>query len=168
VFREIAGILAGYGTGGVFADEYGSDFVRSLGFDCSVDVWQVASSASDKLERYLALALRIANGDVELPPDEVVRRDLLGLRKVARQGSVQIVLPHTPDGRHADYAPSVVLALHKYVRDPDRAEKAPALGTKEWEDERHLRELAQARRIREAGGVFVDELPPWLDSWGSE
>lgn len=133
VLREIGGILERYGMQGVWADAYGSDFLQRLALDCGVAVWQETTSAADKVQRYTELALQIANGGVELPPDETVRRDLLGIRKVARQGSVQIVLPHTADGRHADFAPAIVMALHQYVPEPRKGRAKQ--GTPEWHEE---------------------------------
>lgn len=40
--------------------------------------------------------------------------------------------------------------------------KPPAPFTPEWEAARLERQIAQAKRVHDAGGVFVDELPPWL------
>jgi hypothetical protein len=130
VLAEIATTLKRYQLDYVWADEYGSDFVRRPADDCGLYVCLAATSAAQKLDRYQGLAMQIANGDIEFPPDEVLRRDLLGIKKVARQGSVQIVLPNTPDGRHADYAPSIVMALHKRPADPEP--EPPKFGSLEW------------------------------------
>jgi hypothetical protein len=61
----------------------------------------------------------LAHSVIELHPDPAIRADLMGLKRIARQGSVAIVLPTTPDGRHADYCPSIVLAIKRRVQDPE-------------------------------------------------
>jgi hypothetical protein len=48
---------------------------------------------------------------VQLLPDRQFRRDLLSVRKRTTQVGSSIVLPKTGDGRHADFAPALALAL---------------------------------------------------------
>lgn len=38
----------------------------------------------------------------------------------------------------------------------------PVQGTEAWEAARFERQLAHARRLREQGGSFLDEMPPWV------
>jgi hypothetical protein len=111
----------------------------------------------------------VAEGSLELPSDEYVRRDLMGIRKLARQGGVTIELPRTPDGRHGDYAPAIVLALHGWVAEPTADPKpAPKYLTQEWHDaamRKEMRRIDAHLRARNEGsyGVIIDELPEWLE-----
>jgi hypothetical protein len=167
VLLEIASVLKRYRLDYVWADEYGSDFVRRLAYDCDVSICLEGMTAAQKVDRYQGLALQLAHGDIELPPDEVIRRDLLGIKKVARQGSIAIVLPHTPDGRHADYAPAIVMALHKRAMDPDPPKPKP--GTREYYAamERELEE-SMLRSMEERYEAKRAEASYWRDFYGLE
>ena len=46
------------------------------------------------------------------------REDLLRVRKRVGNGTANVVLPETTDGRHCDYAPSLALAMSRWLKEP--------------------------------------------------
>jgi hypothetical protein len=77
---------------------------------------------------------------------------------------ISIELPRTADGRHADYAPAIVLALEGWMQPSDGPRpSAPAPFTQEWEDARHEKRMARIDRMKAEGNLIVDEYPPWFD-----
>jgi hypothetical protein len=67
--------------------------------------------------------------------------DMRRVKRVVRQGGVSIVLPVTSDGRHCDYAPSLMLALTRNladVKDPPKVQEDP--------ETKRMREAHFARR----------------------
>jgi hypothetical protein len=137
VLAEIADICRTYNIGTVFSDQYAGDALRDIarahGIHVSIQEW----NSKNKLEQYLRVKDEMSQGLIELPPDPYVRSDLLSVKKRVRQNGVSIELPVTADGRHADYAPSLVMALARFIQAPE--EIVPAVGTKErleWEARR--------------------------------
>ena len=61
---------------------------------------------------------------------DLARADLLAIRQKLTPNGFIIHLPQTPDGRHADYAPSVTMALSKCLCDPE--DLGPLPGTPEY------------------------------------
>lgn len=69
------------------------------------------------------------------------------------------------DPRFANHLADAALYMWRKARNYDATEapaKPPERGSDAWEAERIEREIARMRRIREAGGVLVDEMPEWL------
>jgi hypothetical protein len=76
------------------------------------------TTQASKHSMYENLSTWLADGAVELPPDPQVRADLLAVRRKLTVSGFTIQLPTTGDGRHADYAPAVALALSRHLSDP--------------------------------------------------
>lgn len=138
VLAEIYEVLTAYGLHEAWSDQYSGDALRDLARECGpgntgFDLLLSTADERKKLARYKNLATRVADTQLDLPPDPYVRADLLGIRKRVQQGGgVSIVLPKTADGRHCDYAPAITLALSLYLDEPDTSVEPPRPGTPEW------------------------------------
>lgn len=107
--REIAGTLRPFGVQTIYSDGWSldalQDHARAVGLN-------LVQHTGDRDAPYVKLRTLLANELIELPPDLVMRQDLLSIRQRATANGVKIFLPKTSDGRHADYAPAVALAAH--------------------------------------------------------
>lgn len=138
VLREVRDECAAYGVATVWQDQHAYDAHASIGRDIGLDVQQAAATKQENDARYEDFRARVRSrvqppppvtvGPVELPPtltaievppDAVLRADLLAIRKRVTLRAVNFTLPTTADGRHADYAPAVVLAVAKCIEEPD-------------------------------------------------
>jgi hypothetical protein len=117
VLREIAADLARYGLNSVETDQWATDFVREIAADEGVSIVEQPWSSETKWQKFRAFGERLDEGVVELPPLPEVAEDLKRVRRAVTQRGVQVILPKTADGRHCDFAPSVVLALARYLDD---------------------------------------------------
>lgn len=110
-WEQIAATCKAYGLTQAWTDQYAAsanaDLARRYGLHLRIDPW----TASSKLESFTSLATLIHSGSVELAPDVQLRRDLLSVKKRTTQQGMSIVLPRTSDGRHADYAPALAMAV---------------------------------------------------------
>lgn len=118
VLAEIAGILASYGIASVDSDQWMGDALIALGRQVGLNIvpWRLAEK--ERAERYLAIRTRMDSGELELPPSLRLRTDLLHVRKRITPGGMSIVLPQTSDGRHCDFAPTLMLVLNRLLPDP--------------------------------------------------
>jgi hypothetical protein len=109
IFREMADILRPYGVSQIYSDQWSLDALADHAVSAGL---RLAEHEGDGMAPYVSLRTLLSNGLVELPPDPVLRQDLLSIRKRAVANGVKIFLPTTADGRHCDYAPSVALTAH--------------------------------------------------------
>ena len=71
-------------------------------------------TATERTKRYLTLRTMFETGEVELPPDATVRMDLQRVIRRYSSNGVSIDLLRTNDGRHADFAPAICMALTRW------------------------------------------------------
>lgn len=147
VFTEIADILAPYGVTDIVSDQWAADPLRDIALRHGLNLYSVTTTAMSKVEMFNALAAKVAQGDVELPLDPVVRGDLLAVRKRVTQNGIAFELPRTSDGRHADYAANVALALQQWTNDPPVPKKV----------------LTPTEQIAEAQGAARKKAQEWAD-----
>lgn len=121
VLADIAGIVAPYGIRQVWTDQYQADALRDLARDVGMSLVEETITAARRLELFELLRVRFSAGEIDIPPDPVLRADLLSVRRRVTQSGVTIVLPHTSDGRHADYAAALALLIAVPTRRPDVA-----------------------------------------------
>jgi hypothetical protein len=147
VFEEMAADLKPYRCTEVWSDQHSIDALRDLAEEKELELIERPADAAEKWNRYKSLEARMSDRLIELPPDPVLRADLLGVKRKVTQSGVTIVLPLTANGRHCDYAPAVTLALARYLDDPEPP--PPEKGTKEfWEDVVHQQEDDEERQLR--------------------
>jgi hypothetical protein len=111
VFEEIQAELAAYGLSEVYTDQWAAHLVTEIGEQQGVTVTTDDGTQAEKAHRYLDFRERLMGGHVELAPDPVLRADLLSVRKRVTTTGLAFDLPVTRDGRHADFAPAVVLCI---------------------------------------------------------
>lgn len=130
VMAEIAKICKSYGVSIISSDQFGSDALRDIGQVFGLTLREVRMDERMKAKKYMALRQRLAIGEIELHPDRTLRADLLSIRKKTTPAGFKIVLPPSSDGRHADYAPSLLLCMSEWIDDAS-LDAAPEAGTPE-------------------------------------
>lgn len=118
VLAEIAGILASYGLTSVDSDQWMGDALVTLGRQVGLNIVPWRLNERDRAERYLAIRTRMDSNELEIPPVSKMRTDLLHVRKRLTPGGMGIVLPMTSDGRHCDFAPTLMLVLSRLLPEP--------------------------------------------------
>lgn len=160
VLAEQAEVLQLYGLREAWSDQYSGDALRDLAAECGLSLLLSVADERKKLARYKSLATRVADVQLDLPPDPYVRSDLLGIRKRVTQTGIQIVLPKTADGRHCDYAPAITLALSLYLDEPDATVvEPPKPGTPAWA----VLEAAREEREDEEAVLAAERREYWED-----
>jgi hypothetical protein len=118
VFGEIAEILAPYQVVIVKSDQWAADALRDIARRVGLTLIFEDITAAKKLELYEGLRVGLEQGDVELAPVPLLREDLIRVRKRLTPTGFTIVLPTTGDGRHADYASALTLAVSQAIAAP--------------------------------------------------
>ncbi len=108
-----------YSVTSIQTDQYYVDALQDIAREFGLSLIQTPMTEREKVERYLAILTKTNEGEIELVPE--VRSDMQRLQKRVTQNGVQIVLPMTSDGRHCDYAPTVMLGIGQYLRDVEAA-----------------------------------------------
>jgi len=97
----------------------------------------------EKTQKWLLLRTKLSEGEIELPPEPMLRSDLQRVKRRTTQATVQIVLPKTSDGRHCDFAPALLGALSQWL---DDVSPAPV---EDGTPEAVAREVARMRKAAE-------------------
>ena len=118
VFTQIADLLRPYGLHSLMTDQWAVDTLREIASQCGLGLIEVPITRQRKFELFDALKLKIVDQSLELGPDPVLIRDLASVRKRVTQSAISIELPDGADGRHADYAVALALALSRSVLTP--------------------------------------------------
>jgi hypothetical protein len=109
---EVGTLLRRFGLTEAFTDQWSADPLKELAKRVAgITLTERVTTAASKFEMLDGMRLLIASEGVELPPDPVLRRDLISLRRRVTQAGVQIVAGRSADGRHADMASCLALAL---------------------------------------------------------
>lgn len=145
VFKEIADLLKPYRISALLTDQWSIDTLRPLASDAGLGLIEETLTANRKYELFDGLRSRIIDKTLELAPNQVLLRDLGSVQKVVRQQTLGIELPTGSDGRHADYAIALALAVSRRLFPP----RAPALKPEEKAHKEHLAAKEAARRAAE-------------------
>jgi hypothetical protein len=135
VMGEIANLLRPYGWPPIITDQWCSDAIRDFAQEEGMCCYDESMSRTEKVRKYTALAQRIDAGLVELAPNEEMLRDLRAVKRRATADGAMIVLPKTGDGRHADFAPALVLAASRWLDEPVAVEDE---GGKKYDEDEEL------------------------------
>lgn len=124
ILSEIAALGKPYGITMVISDQYMGEALQDIASDVGLVVVPEDLTGANRLELFnniLGLLLETHDDGVpglELARDPLVKRDLLAARKrVTTAGTVALVLPESPDGRHCDNVPMLMLGM-KYPPSP--------------------------------------------------
>lgn len=118
VFAEMAPILESYGIEVVWSDQASGDALRDIAADQNIELILEPWTQANKISAYKNLQTWVRTDQLELPPVEHVKQDLLGVRRKFTRSGVTIDLLKTPDGRHADFAPAIALVASKLHATP--------------------------------------------------
>lgn len=143
VMEEIAEICREYRIETVLTDQWSGDALRDFGLQNGLFVVQLQLGGREKMAAYMSMVRRLEAGLMELSPTPELLRDLSSIKRRTTSDGFKIVLPLSADGRHADYAPAVVLAAGQYL------EQKP-------EEQRSLEQVAQ--EIADDDDRAVEEL----------
>jgi hypothetical protein len=113
VLGEIAAICKPYGVNEVHTDQWSSDALASIAVDnFGLFLSEKRLTMVEKVKAWESFRTAVVQELVDLPPDPVVRSDLLAVRKRITTASIAIDIPPTAtaDGRHYDFAPTIMLA----------------------------------------------------------
>jgi hypothetical protein len=114
VLEEISHILRAYRVTVLDSDQYMGDALRDLAFQVGLVLVPHHWTNGERSKRYMTLRTMFEIGEVELPPDPLVRQDMQRVVKRYTQNGISIDLTRTNDGRHADYAPAICMALTRW------------------------------------------------------
>lgn len=134
VLIDIGRKLKEYGLTFIYTDIWSVDSIRSLAEELidpitkeelSFDVIEDGWTPNEKRAAYIRYRDASADGQVELPNDPILLADIRMIQKKRTGDSFNIALPKTGDGRHCDYAPTVVGLLRNWLEEdaelpPDR------------------------------------------------
>lgn len=134
VLREIAEICRQYSIGTLWSDQYSYDALAELSEQHGLSL--ACQPFTQAVWQTLAERLRVlvSKHHIELPPDPVLRSDLLGIHRRLTTRASTIALSSTGDGRHGDYVPSLCLCLQYPPACPETPEVRRALTLQEQED----------------------------------
>lgn len=120
VFGEIAPTLRRYRVSEVHTDRYASPFIAEAGDYAGLSVRVRDDTRDQENKQFSDFRLLVLDGRLELAPVPALCADLLLVRKrLLPTGAVRYDPgPVTRDGRHADFAPAVVLAVARAADSP--------------------------------------------------
>ncbi|HSY22754.1 MAG TPA: hypothetical protein VK841_11595 [Polyangiaceae bacterium] len=119
LLTEIASLVSRY-TNTIVTDQFHGETLAAIALRLRLGVTLEVDkpTATERLERYESLLTRLSDDEIELPNDRRVRADLLSVTRKFTPNGFTIHLPQTSDGRHADHAPSITLALSRVAPMP--------------------------------------------------
>lgn len=118
VLRQIRDLLAPYGVTRVGTDQWRADSLREIAKDIGLTLVDFTASRESNNEGYLELATMVREKLVEIPDERMLLSDLRRLVRKTTATGFQIQLPSTGDGRHCDYAPSVMRVVARQSKQP--------------------------------------------------
>jgi hypothetical protein len=175
VLAEMAALLIPFrianspdGRKRVGSDQAGIDLLRELGRDVgdeaarrgeelpALDIVEFPATRKSNNEGYVEMARRFELGEMEIPNVPNLVSDLRRLRKKVTQAGFYIDLPTTSDGRHCDFAPSLMRAAQRETYQPGKVDPRP-----QWKVEQDASiERAIKKHVRH------NETPWWKRSVG--
>lgn len=156
VLKEIANALGQYGLNWCMTDQYASDALRDIASDMNITLAIEDWTAKKKVQHFTSLATEMQSGRIEIPPDPILAKDLKVVRRRVIQNGVAIILPKTPDGRHADYAAALAMAMSRWIDEPvDDIPKPRTPEYAQWEIKRML--------DQDDDNYSAEKAKPWWD-----
>lgn len=146
VLADIAQLVKPYGLRVVHTDQASADALAELGRLAGLTLLDNAWTQPEIKEASEHVLKLLQEGLLELPPDKMVKADLLGIRKVITRSGVRYEFAEM-HGRHSDYAPVILRAVDdsrfrgeapkdEPATDQERAKAAKAQFLKDRERER--------------------------------
>lgn len=111
VLREIADLLKPYEVYDLWSDQHHIDSLSVIAEQEGLTLAESWATANDNDDRIENLRVLIENQRLELPPNRVLRSDLLRVKRKVNRKTTSMDLPVSADGRHCDFVPSLALCL---------------------------------------------------------
>jgi hypothetical protein len=143
VLAEVASVVVPYGITTVFSDQVMGDALRKLARQNGLELVQLTYVERERAKKYLTIRTHLDRKAIELPPVKAMRTDLLHVQKRPTPAGIGVRLPMTSDGRHCDWAPTLMLVLSRLLPDPDLPDPSPKRG--DDPETKALREAVLAR-----------------------
>ena len=112
VLLEIKGIMAPYGQSMVRTDQWSADTLADLGNEIGLVIDEVAWTQERKTSAFGGLRALLGQDLIELPPDPVLRDDLLAIQRKVTQSTVTVEALRI-NNRHGDYAYALAAACEE-------------------------------------------------------
>jgi len=160
VFREIKELLKPFGLTWVTSDQWAGDPLREIASQVGITLILEPWTNVNKREAYEGLRTMLLDEELELPPVDAVRTDLLGIRKkLTRNGVTYELAKQGP--RHSDFAPTVAMAAMK-VRGVAKLEAPPKSDAEKADENKRkfLEGLTRDKRRQERMGLPVRQPTP--------
>ena len=150
VLRQVADVVLPYGITSIMSDQVMGDALQSLARAVGLHLVQGTYSERERAKKYLTIRTNLDRKMIELPALKQMRTDLLHVQKRPLQGGgVGVRLPMTSDGRHCDWAPTLMLVLSRLLPNPDAPGEHPPAPGKDPETVSVLKELMKSVRREE-------------------
>ena len=114
IFAAIERKLRPYGQVPVISDQHSADALLDIAARTNVRLKIKNITSQNRAELFERVKGLLSQGTLELPAEPVLLRDLASVRRRVTQSGLNYHLPKTPDGRHADYFPALMLALSAF------------------------------------------------------
>jgi hypothetical protein len=111
VLQQVADIVIPYGVTAIFSDQVMGDALRTLARKVGLSLIQRQYQERERAKKFLTIRTHLDRHMIELPPIKAMRTDMLHVVKRPTPGGVGVKLPMTSDGRHCDWAPTLMLVL---------------------------------------------------------
>ena len=111
VFAEMAIVLRPYGCTQVVTDQFACDVLMPMAAAHGLHLYADPMTQAKRFEYCSRLKVALEEDRFELSPDPKMGRDLVSVRRRITQNGVTVHLPETSDGRHADFVPTLMLAM---------------------------------------------------------
>jgi hypothetical protein len=125
VLREVADIVTPYGITAIFSDQVMGDALQALARQAGLHLLQRTYVEKERARKYLTIRTHLDRKMIELPPIKAMRTDLLHVQKKPTPAGIGVRLPMTSDGRHCDWAPTLMLVLSQLLPEPEDVEQLP-------------------------------------------
>lgn len=153
VLLEIRELIKPYGLTWVTSDQWAGDPLRDTAREVGLTLVLEPWTHINKCEAYVGLRTMLLDEELELPPVDAVKTDLLGIRKKLTRNGVTYELA-TQGARHSDFAPAIAMAAAK-VRGVARLDPPPKSDVEKAEEHKRsfLEGLSRDKRRAERFGA---------------
>ncbi len=145
IFAQMAALMQKYKIQFTVSDQWAPDVLAAVARRYDISIVDIPTTATTKSQMYERVRTRLADDQIELPPDQKMREELLRVRKTTTKTGYTISSPILADGSHGDLASALVLGLNQPLQEPYVPPKALTILEKD------LKEMQEARKaaIRE-------------------
>jgi hypothetical protein len=140
IFKEMSELMQKYKIAYVTSDQWAPDVLAAVARRYDISIVDVPTTATTKSQMYERVRTRLADDQIELPPDQKMREELLRVRKTTTKTGYTISSPILADGSHGDLASALVLCLNQPLQEPYIPPKPLTILEKD------LKEMQEARK----------------------